>query len=218
MAEEFFWYNPSKLPSPIEWVNKRKIRVKDAVNTVWWFAKSDFPKADVKNVLTPYSERMKKLLKDPEKYYKPKERPSGHDISSGFGNEKRGATPPNLLSIPNTSSNSHYIRTCKALQKTTHPARFPEKLPRFFIEFLTDPGDLVLDIFSGSNTTGQVAESLQRNWMSIELDQHYANLSAIRFLESWTSDEIAVIIEKLEAGEQLDLDSMPIEETGRLFR
>ena len=37
LAEEFFWYNPSKLPSPIEWVNKRKIRAKDAVNTVWWF-------------------------------------------------------------------------------------------------------------------------------------------------------------------------------------
>lgn len=37
LAEEFFWFNPAKLPSPIEWVNKRKIRVKDAVNTVWWF-------------------------------------------------------------------------------------------------------------------------------------------------------------------------------------
>jgi len=35
LAEEFFWFNPSKLPSPIEWVNKRKIRAKDSVNTVW---------------------------------------------------------------------------------------------------------------------------------------------------------------------------------------
>jgi site-specific DNA-methyltransferase (cytosine-N4-specific) len=43
LAEEFFWYNPAKLPSPIEWVNKRKIRVKDAVNTVWWFSKGDYP-------------------------------------------------------------------------------------------------------------------------------------------------------------------------------
>lgn len=34
LAEEFFWFNPSKLPSPIEWVNKRKIRTKDSVNTV----------------------------------------------------------------------------------------------------------------------------------------------------------------------------------------
>ncbi|MCL2824750.1 MAG: site-specific DNA-methyltransferase, partial [Polyangiaceae bacterium] len=30
LAEEFFWHNPAKLPSPIEWVNKRKIRAKDS--------------------------------------------------------------------------------------------------------------------------------------------------------------------------------------------
>jgi hypothetical protein len=47
LAEEFFWYNPAKLPSPIEWVNKRKIRAKDSVNTVWWLSKSDYPKANV---------------------------------------------------------------------------------------------------------------------------------------------------------------------------
>jgi site-specific DNA-methyltransferase (cytosine-N4-specific) len=41
LAEEFFWHNPAKLPSPIEWVNKRKIRVKDSVNTVWWFSKTE---------------------------------------------------------------------------------------------------------------------------------------------------------------------------------
>ena len=65
LAEEFFWHNPAKLPSPIEWVNKRKIRVKDSVNTVWWFSKTDDPKADVRQVLVPYSARMKTLLKDP---------------------------------------------------------------------------------------------------------------------------------------------------------
>jgi hypothetical protein len=78
LAEEFFWFNPSKLPSPIEWVNKRKIRAKDAVNTIWWLAKTDFPKADVTQVLVPYSERMKLLLQNSEKYYSPKKRPSGH--------------------------------------------------------------------------------------------------------------------------------------------
>jgi hypothetical protein len=87
LAEEFFWFNPSKLPSPIEWVNKRKIRVKDAVNTVWWLAKTDFPKADITKVLVPYSERMKLLLQNSEKYDSPKKRPSGHDISARFGEE-----------------------------------------------------------------------------------------------------------------------------------
>src|SRR5713226_4996982 len=105
LAEEFFWHNPAKLPSPIEWVNKRKIRAKDSVNTVWWFSKSDFPKADVSKVLAPYSPRMNALLKNAEKFYKPKLRPSGHDISRRFDKDNGGAIPSNLLQIPNTDSN-----------------------------------------------------------------------------------------------------------------
>ena len=42
LAEDFYWFNPAKLPSPIEWVNKRKVRAKDSVNTVWWFSKTAF--------------------------------------------------------------------------------------------------------------------------------------------------------------------------------
>ena len=62
LAQDFYWFNPSKLPSPIEWVNKRKLRAKDAVNNVWWFSKTEWPKADVSKVLVEYSSRMKKLL------------------------------------------------------------------------------------------------------------------------------------------------------------
>jgi site-specific DNA-methyltransferase (cytosine-N4-specific) len=182
LAEEFFWYNPAKLPSPIEWVNKRKIRAKDSVNTIWWLSNSDFPKANVSNVLVPYSKRMKKLLQDKEKYYSPKERPSGHNISAKFGTNNGGAIPSNLLQIPNTESNSQYLRFCKKAGVKGHPARFPEKLPEFFIEFLTNKGDLVLDIFSGSNTTGSVAERLGRRWLAFEKERKYLATSAFRFL------------------------------------
>lgn len=198
LAEEFFWHNPAKLPSPIEWVNKKKIRAKDSVNTVWWFSKTDSPKADVTQVLTPYSERMKTLLKDPAKFYKPKDRPSGHNIAEGFGKENGGAIPSNLLQISNTDSNSHYLRTCKILKKESHPARFPADLPKFFIKFLTAPGNLVVDIFSGSNTTGFVSESLQRRWISIGIDPDYAALSAVRFMEGQNADEVQGWLRKIE--------------------
>jgi len=181
LAEEFFWYNPAKLPSPIEWVNKRKIRVKDAVNTVWWFSKTAFPKADVTKVLAPYSDRMKKLIEDAEKFYTPKERPSGHDISAGFAKNNGGAIPSNLLQIPNTESTSSYMKLCKELGIKAHPARFPAKLPEFFIKMLTDPDDVVLDIFAGSNTTGYVAESLGRRWISFEKSLEYIANSSLRF-------------------------------------
>lgn len=197
LAEEFFWFNPSKLPSPIEWVNKRKIRAKDAVNTVWWLSKTDFPKADITKVLIPYSKRMKLLLQDADKYYSPKKRPSGHDISNRFAEDKGGAIPPNLLQIPNTESNSQYLRCCQMVGITGHPARFPEKLPEFFIRFLTDVGDTVLDIFAGSNTTGAVAETLGRRWIAFEIDQLYLAASAFRFLDEVREDIVKSLYSRL---------------------
>ena len=193
LAEEFFWYNPAKLPSPIEWVNKRKIRTKDSVNTVWWLSKSNFPKADVRNVLTAYSGRMKKLLEDSSKFYTPKKRPSGHDISHSFAKDNGGAIPSNLLQIPNTDSNSQYLNYCKSLAINAHPARFPSALPEFFIKLLTDENDLVLDIFAGSNTTGWIAQTLNRNWLSFELEQQYLAASAFRFLANLPQDRAVSI-------------------------
>lgn len=202
LAEEFFWYNPAKLPSPIEWVNKRKIRAKDAVNTVWWLSKTDFPKADVRRVLAPYSERMKKLLENSANFYTPKKRPSGHDISGNFGVDNGGAIPSNLLEFPNTDSNSHYLRCCKALKIESHPARFPERLPTFFINFLTEPQDVVLDIFAGSNTTGYAAEKLGRRWLAFEQDRNYAAASAFRFMENASEFELAERWRELVSNEE----------------
>jgi site-specific DNA-methyltransferase (cytosine-N4-specific) len=201
LAEEFFWHNPAKLPSPIEWVNKRKLRAKDSVNTVWWFSKTEWPKADIRNVLAPYSDRMKTLLKNPEKFYKPKDRPSGHEISMSFGSpENGGAIPPNLLQIPNTESNSSYLRLAKLVGLEGHPARFPAALPEFFIKFLTDHDDLVVDIFAGSNTTGRVAEQLGRRWIAMELDPHYVASSALRFMDHLPESEVPALFAKVSAG------------------
>jgi site-specific DNA-methyltransferase (cytosine-N4-specific) len=198
LAEEFFWFNPAKLPSPIEWVNKRKIRTKDAVNTVWWLSKSDFPKADVSRVLVPYSERMKRLLENGEKYYLPKKRPSGHNISEGFMDDKGGALPSNFLPISNTESNSQYLRCCKLLNIKGHPARFPQALPEFFIRFLTEPGDIVLDFFAGSNTTGAAAESIERKWVAFEIERDYLVASAFRFLENMDETLVKSLYEELK--------------------
>lgn len=206
LAEEFYWYNPSKLPSPIEWVNKRKIRAKDSVNNVWWFSKSEYPKADVTKVLAPYSERMQKLIEDPAKFYNPAKRPSGHDISNSFGKDNGGAIPSNLLQIPNSESNSRYISNCKKVGINSHPARFPSKLPKFFIDFLTDEGDIVLDIFAGSNTTGEVADKSNRRWLSFELSKDYCGASLFRFLGDSVPDKRLISLhEKLLNGEQVDL-------------
>ena len=178
LAQEFFHYNPSRLPSPAEWVTVRRIRVKDAVNTVWWLSKSPNPKSDNKKVLRPYSKSMKALLKNG---YKAKLRPSGHDISDNFSKDNGGAIPPNLLELPNTNSNGAYLRKCRENGIKPHPARFPKEFAEFFIKFLTDENDLVLDPFAGSNTTGYMADLLKRKWISIELNKDYLDGSIFRF-------------------------------------
>ncbi|MHB8585221.1 MAG: DNA-methyltransferase [Thermoplasmatota archaeon] len=183
LAQEFFWYNPSKLPSPAEWVNVRRIRVKDAVNCVWWLSKTPNPKASNRKVLTPYSESMNDLLRNG---YKAKKRPSGWDISEKFSVDNGGAIPPNLLTIPNTDSNGRYLQRCRENGITVHPARFPADLPRFFIQMLTAPNDTVLDIFAGSNMTGRVAETEGRNWLAFELSADYIAGSKFR----WESSDL----------------------------
>ena len=205
LAQDFYWYNPSKLPSPIEWVNKRKLRAKDAVNNVWWFSKTEWPKANVSNVLVEYSGRMRKLLEDPQSFYKPTKRPSGHDVGTAFGRDNGGAIPSNLLQIPNTESNGRYLSGCKAASVEPHPARFPAKLPEFFIRFLTDPGDLVLDIFGGSCTTGSVAETEERHWITCDLNPGFVAAGIFRFLPELDGASARPLYDEIVGGGCVDL-------------
>ena len=178
LAQEFYWWNPSKLPTPAEWVNVRRIRVKDGINTVWWLSRSPWPRASNRRVLQPYSDSMKSLLVNG---YAAKLRPSGHDISEKFAVDNGAAIPPNLIAIPNTESNSSYMRYCKEKGIEAHPARFPAALPEYFIRMTTDPGNIVLDPFGGSCVTGEVAERLGRRWICAELVESYLQGAMGRF-------------------------------------
>ncbi len=178
LCQEHYWWNPSKLPAPAEWVNIRRIRVKDSVNCVWWLSKSPFPQASNRRVLQPYSKSMRHLLANG---YKAKRRPSGHDISDKFNKDNGGSVPPNLLAIANTESSGRYQEFCRANNIPIHPARFPAQLPEYFIRFLTDPDSIVLDPFAGSCVTGMVAENLSRRWICIELSEEYLIGARSRF-------------------------------------
>ncbi len=195
LAQEFFWWNPSKLPTPAEWVNIRRIRVKDAVNNIYWLSKTPFPKASNRRVLTPYSKSMEGLL---ESGYRAKKRPSGHEISKKFSTDNGAAIPPNLLAVANTESNSHYLRYCNENELPVHPARFPALIPEYFIRFLTDRDDLVLDPFAGSCVTGEVSERLRRRWLCSEIEEKYLLGAKGRFLTSTSPKQMRFTGSKLE--------------------
>jgi hypothetical protein len=204
LCQEFICYNPARLPSPAQWVTIKRIRATDSFTHIWWMARTDYPKADNRRVLRPYSESMERLLK--RKSYNSGLRPSEHRVSKkGFLKTHKGSIVPNLFelqdmqsdrsvrlpnafSLSNTNSNDHFLRKCREMAVKPHPARMPLGLAAFFIQFLTSRNDLVLDPFAGSNTTGFAAEKLGRRWISIEARREYLKQSAIRFSDPSLKD------------------------------
>jgi site-specific DNA-methyltransferase (cytosine-N4-specific) len=178
LAQEIYWWNPAKLPSPAEWVTVRRIRLKDAVNCIWWLSRTPYPKASNRRVLQAYSQSMQNLLKNG---YKPGKRPSGHNISANFNKDNGGAIPPNLVAVANTESQGSYQKYCRQNGLPEHPARFPAPIPSFFIRMLTNRGDVVFDPFAGSCMTGAVAEALGRRWLCCEIDETYVAGAIGRF-------------------------------------
>lgn len=197
LIQQFVCYNPSRLPSPAQWVTVNRIRTVDSFTHVWWIGKTDFPKADNRRVLRPYSNSMQKLLAKGS--YNSGKRPSEHVLSTGsFLTDHGGsiahnfieAEPleptrkvrlPNAFSLPNSVSSDFFNRKCKEKGITPHPARMPVGLASFFIDFLTDTADIVLDPFAGSNTTGFAAASRGRQWLSVDAQDRYVAQSLIRF-------------------------------------
>jgi len=180
LCQQFVWFNTAKLPTPVQWVNIKRSRVKDSFTHLWWMSKSVEPKANNRNILELYSDSMKKLLKN--RKYNSGLRPSEHSIGSeSFLIDNGGAIPSNVLVATNTTSNSHYLNECKRTGTTPHPARMPISIAQFFIRFLTNEQDLVFDPFAGSNTTGEVCEAEKRRWLSVEVDRDYVEGSKLRF-------------------------------------
>lgn len=197
LIQEFICYNPSKLPSPAQWVTVNRLRTVDSYTHIWWIAKSDFPKADNSKVLRPYSKSMQSLLK--RQKYNSGKRPSEHNVSkTGFLKDNGGSIshnffemeaidenrdvrlPHSVLSFSNTNSNDYFLKTCREKGVTPHPARMSGGLVNFFIQFLTDEEDIVLDPFGGSNTTGYCAEKLKRKWITFELNEAYIEQAILR--------------------------------------
>lgn len=180
LCQQFICHNPARLPSPAQWVNVKRIRVKDSFTHVWWMSSTEWPKASNKRVLVPYSHAMKKLLK--KQQYNSGLRPSGHNISpTAFLKDHGGAIPANVLTLSNTRSGDPYRQYCKQFDLKVHPAPMQPELVEFFVKLLTDTGDLVFDPFGGSNTTGAVAEALDRRWVATEPDDDYVDGSRGRF-------------------------------------
>lgn len=95
--------------------------------------------------------------------------------SSQYGNGKPqkenwvpnplGAKPKDVIEIPTTCNGMN--------EKTKHPTQKPEELIRKFVLAASNPGEVVLDPFSGSGTTIVVSEQLGRKWLGCDINEEY---------------------------------------------
>lgn len=202
LCQEIICHNPSRIPSPAQWVNIERIRLKDSYTRLWWLSKSERPKADNRKVLQEYSQGMRSLIKS--KNLKLGKRPSGHTITKNFLKDNGGSITAsfldpksdnylfgveNALAISNSNNEIVYNTFCRDNELKLHPARMQMPLIEFFIRFLTDENDLVFDPFGGSNSTGQISEGLNRNWLASEMDIDYIKGSTIRFFDEVKSKD-----------------------------
>jgi len=232
LCQEFICHNPTRLPSPAQWVTIERIRVTDSYTHLWWMAQTDRPRADNRNILRPYSNSTKRMHQRGS--FNAGERPSGHVISKdGFLRDNGGSImqnvvemdpiepqkevrlPTNAFSIAHTNSNDYYLRKCKEFDIEPHPARMPLQLIDFFVQFLTVPGDLIFDPFAGSNATGYCAEQAGRRWISIEAESVYAAHSEVRFSQNAVTVDVDGELPRAVAGEEDHDQQMKAQRQGK---
>ena len=168
-CEDFVWGKPSPPPGRFNRF------LKDAVEYCFQFAKGPDWQFYPEQCLSPARwdakdrERRKKL---PHNFVRA-------NAPSGQG-RKRVQAGPDMVR-PSTLLN---LEPEFSPNPTRHPARFPIALPSFFINLLSRRGQLVVDPFGGTGTTGLAAERLHRRWLVTELNPSYASAAPDQFLAS----------------------------------
>lgn len=178
------WVNTSKAPGPMQWSS----RTRQQLNVSWepciWFARDPvLCKADNRRVLRPHTERHLRLMEQGGEQRSTSYGDNAYRLRPGsFGDHTLGAIPKNTLQIGHSCARGReHRKALNALGLTQHGAGWPFALPEFFIKFLTEPGDLVADIFAGRSMTGRAAEENQRRWICVESALQYVRGAAELF-------------------------------------
>ena len=167
MFERLFWNKLKGLPN--------RYRFGDRVEFLFWFAKEKGFYFNIDEMRTPYSEKSIQRMKNPlKKRFSRDESNQNSKEYKDWSPNPKGALPTTLVNI---SSESKRIAD-------NHVAVYPIELVDYFIKGSTKPGDLVLDPFMGTGTTGLSATNLGRNYIGFEMQQDYIDIANQRIRDN----------------------------------
>lgn len=178
------WINTSKAPGPMQWASRTRQQLNVAYEHQIWFCKNAKAcRADNRRVLQPHTPRHQKLIDAGGEKRTASFGDGAYQIRPGsFGKKTDGKIPRNVIVAGhNCPDLREYRRDAKALGIRPNAAPMPIALARFWIQFLTQENDLVVDTFGGRITTGKAAEELRRRWVVIERVMEYVMAAAQRF-------------------------------------
>lgn len=184
LLDTVIWANPSKPPAPVQWASKARIQLNVGYEVVYVFTNNALCSfADNRRVLQPHSDRHKALMAAGGERRTTSYGDGAYRLRDGsYGQVTEGKIPRNVLTLGHSCADTRAARRhALELGLPAHGAMMPTALPDFLIRWLSRPGDLVLDSFSGSGKTGLAAERNGRRWLLMEQILQYARVSAEAF-------------------------------------
>lgn len=178
-----FWFNPGK-PKTTPWVTKKRVRMANGMEQIWWWSPTATPFANNRAILEPYSDRHLQTIAAGGIKYGVKSGSRQSHPGTRYRADNGGKIPFNLLKCGSEGSGSEYMRFCRAAGLPYHPARMPRQLAERWVKFASAEGDMVFDPFGGSLNTADVCESLGRHYVAADKCLEYLRGGAFRLRNS----------------------------------
>lgn len=185
LMDRLIWENPSKPPGPFQWSSRTRQQLNVGYEPVLWFTNDPARCAsNNRRVLQPHTPAHLQLVRQGGEQREAVYSGGAYRVKHGsFGQETTGKIPRNVLRIAHRDADQQPARDYATERGwSAHPAPMPVKLARFFVDFLTEVKELVVDPFGGMATTAKAAECGGRRWLVTERCREYIESASQRFV------------------------------------
>ncbi len=184
LMDRAIWWNGSKPPGPIAWASKKRVHLNVAYEPIIWMTNDPMKVfSNNQRILLPHSEKHLDFVRNGGAKKAAIKSDGAYRLKEGsYSKVTEGKIQRNVISMGHSCSiNRAYRKAAIEQGYVPHGATMPYKLAKMLIEFLTAPGQLVVDFMAGSITTGYAAEISGRPWVCVDPVVDYVMGGASKF-------------------------------------